>query len=329
MDTTKERADEVPTTHESLGRWVFLVVLALGASLLVNARTGALHGRPLVYSAAFLFGQTLGMLVVPGVVSLFFRKSRRFAVRLVGLAIFAIVPLFLAPRRSTEAEDLIGRLNRRNERLRGDAQAQIAERGYYVADPDQISAGLDEIRAAAGGSDDEQLEVMAALLSVQEEMAAVVAAKMEAVSAMNALGPINTAESRDDVRAMKDAVEACQRAHERFAEFMSTCVDRCAAALEETETSAAARRDAMAGFRDGANLDLVMDAVANDTAILEARWQTCDLVEESWEALSLQDDQLLFEDPTLAERFNALQGEIATLSARQVEVQRRMLGRAR
>jgi hypothetical protein len=85
----------------------------------------------------------------------------------------------------------------------------------------------------------------------------------------------------------------------------------------------------MAGFRDGANLDLVMDAVANDTAILEARWQTCDLVEESWEALSIQDDQLLFEDPTLAERFNALQGEIATLSARQVEVQRRMLGRAR
>jgi hypothetical protein len=128
---------------------------------------------------------------------------------------------------------------------------------------------------------------------------------------------------------MKDAVEACQRAHERFAEFMSTCGDRCAAALEETETSAAARRDAMAGFRDGANLDLVMDAVANDTAILEARWQTCDLVEESWEALSIQDDQLLFEDPTLAERFNALQGEIATLSARQVEVQRRMLGRAR
>ena len=323
MHPSRHENDEA-TSSETLPRWGFLVGLAFLVVGVLFYRQGSFQGRPLAYVAGSLWGGTLVLLFLAGLVSLPFAKARRFRVRVIALVVYALVFTLVSKPRPVVDTELRRELAEASEQMRRDALAQLTEGGRIDADVDEVAATIEAWRDQAGRSDDEEGRAIAALLSVNEDMLVFAAAKQDAAKALAARGTITSVTSLDDVAGFKGAIESVQGTNERLIAFLEAFDERCEAALGDVEVSDAVRRKTRVNFVAGAQVDQLILIAACDTDVLEALWLLFDLVAAEWETLSIRDETLIFEDQAALDRYNELQAVIQSNAERQLELQRRL-----
>ena len=311
-------------------QWIFLIIVSIGCSAYLSHLRylgGDSIGETASSALAEAVGGALVLLGIPALVSLLFKKTSRFVVRLVGLCVIVFFNWLGTEGRAKPALDFVSEVNKRRLDWKEDVTEQLESRGGYQADLVDAERAIDAVREKTQNLDGTAKEIGQALLSVNDQVL-VLAKRYEVVrKEYMEVGGIDasTIQTREQLDSRVKVIRDFRAANEELLMFYQNIDTHLNAALAIVDITPFQRTRAVQNYRKGANLETLLLIRTLDRQIANDSLEMLSLFRREWGKWRVHENSVLFDRDSAVVEYNSIFGRIRVAGERQVELQRKLV----
>jgi hypothetical protein len=269
-------------------------------------------------------GGALVLLGVPALISLLFKKSSRFALRLVGLCIMAFLNWLAVEERAKPAADFVSEVNERRADWKKDVAEQLESKGVYEVDLAKAERAMDAVKQKTRKLDGKAKDMGKALFSVNDQMLVLAkryeAARKEYVESGGT--DASTIRTLGQLEAREKVIRDFGVANDALLKFLQSIDTHLSAALANMELTAYQRTEAIQNYKKGASLEVLVAIRELDQQVANDSLAVVSLLRKEWGKWRVQGNDVLFDRGSAANEFNSVLGRITAAGEKQVELQR-------
>jgi hypothetical protein len=311
----RPKSDRSPLAHPGHDYWHdpiiqnglagFTLFIALVVTIWITSNASPVGGVPhsMAYNAGQFVGRIVGILLIPYLIALAFRRSRRNLVRFIGVAIISLL-MMIGSSDIAERVRLAETSRQIQNETDAEAERQIKAKGYYEASPGEAERNLQRIKDQVGAGDSQTARITRDLLQFSSEL--VEKSKVCATIGATCQFDPTTVMSKEDIANRRVQIQKLYAAQEDVLTLLQNVDGRCRELLSKDNFSEPTINQAIAGFKQAGHFDTLITLWQEQAQLSTDHLSRFDFLASTWGSWTARNGKVIFQDQPTLDSFNIL-----------------------